>query len=170
MHGSSQLTLTLALAFMLICLGCNHALAQNELFRCSVQYKCSDVKELVWAMSDERCHVFHNDCLLKVEQCARKNSGRSELIETTREICKPSCTKECPDIYDPVCAQIFQEEYLTFSNECEMRNYICTNERRKLNILNNYERIVYRLSFILIQRTHLFPSVNAWNSQLVRSR
>ncbi|EDV48585.1 uncharacterized protein LOC6551821 [Drosophila erecta] len=129
MHGSSQLPLTLALAFALLCVGCTQVHAQDGLFRCSVQYRCSDEKELAWAMADERCYVFHNNCLLKVEQCARKSSGRSELVETSREICKPSCTKDCPVIYEPVCAQIFQEEYLTFSNECEMRNYICTNER-----------------------------------------
>ncbi|XP_017039899.1 uncharacterized protein LOC108087169 [Drosophila ficusphila] len=131
MHGSSKLTLTLALAFVLIFLGSTQSKAQEggDLFRCNVQYKCSDEKELVWAMADERCHVFHNKCLLKVEQCARRNSGRSELIETTKEICKPNCTKFCADVFDPVCAQIFQEDYITFSNECEMRNHICTNER-----------------------------------------
>ncbi|XP_017084479.1 uncharacterized protein LOC108116889 [Drosophila eugracilis] len=129
MHGSSRLTVTLALAFLLTYLGCTQAQNQGDLFRCNVQYRCSDEKQLVWAVADERCHVFHNSCLLKVEQCARKNSGKTDLIETTKEICKPMCTKVCPDVYDPVCAQIFQEEYITFSNECEMRNYICTNER-----------------------------------------
>jgi len=132
MHGSSKLALTLA--FVLTYLGSTQAQGQGDLFRCNVQYRCSDEKELVWAMADERCHVFHNRCLLKVEQCARKNSDKSELVETTREICKPHCTKVCADVYDPVCAQIFQEEYITFSNECEMRNNICTNERRKLHI------------------------------------
>ncbi|XP_017102069.2 uncharacterized protein [Drosophila bipectinata] len=128
MHGISKLTLTLALGTLLFYLGFTTA-QEGALFRCNVQYKCSSEKELVWAMADERCFVFHNRCLLQVEQCSRNSSGRTELIETDRETCKPSCTKVCLDTYDPVCAQIFQEDYITFSNECEMRNYICFNER-----------------------------------------
>ncbi|XP_020813399.1 uncharacterized protein LOC110188144 [Drosophila serrata] len=128
MHGMSSLTFALTLVLLIVYPGCVQG-QEGNLFRCNVQYKCSAEKELVWAMADERCHVFHNRCLLTVEQCARRNSGQSELIESTKEICKPSCVKKCLDSYDPVCAQIFQEEYITFSNECEMRNYICTNER-----------------------------------------
>ncbi|EDV42662.1 uncharacterized protein Dana_GF18105 [Drosophila ananassae] len=128
MHGISKLTLTLALGILLFYLGFTSA-QEDALFRCSVQYKCSADKELVWAMADELCFVFHNRCLMQVEQCSRKSSGRTELVETDRETCKPNCPRVCGDVYDPVCAQIFQEEYITFSNECEMLNSICSNEK-----------------------------------------
>ncbi|EDV91533.1 GH13521 [Drosophila grimshawi] len=103
--------------------------ARHSLFDCNVQYKCSGEKEYVWATDEERCHIIHNRCLLKVEQCARRNQGKSELVETDRETCKQNCEKVCMRNFEPVCAQFFQEEYITFSNECEMRNYMCTHER-----------------------------------------
>ncbi|XP_002137283.2 uncharacterized protein [Drosophila pseudoobscura] len=128
MHRTMELLKILSLGILLTVLGCISA-EEYSLFDCSVKYKCSGEKALVWATADERCFVFHNKCLMRVEQCARSFSGRSELIETDRETCKPTCTKDCLDLYEPVCAQIFQEEYITFSNECEMRNNLCENER-----------------------------------------
>ncbi|EDW67925.1 uncharacterized protein [Drosophila virilis] len=127
MPSRNILVLASALAILLTKL--EQGQARHSLFDCNVQYKCSDEKEYVWATDEERCHVFHNRCLLKVEQCARVSQGKSELIETDKEICKQSCVKACKRNFEPVCAQFFQEEYLTFSNECEMRNYMCTKER-----------------------------------------
>ncbi|XP_034665267.1 uncharacterized protein LOC117899392 [Drosophila subobscura] len=126
MHGTIKLIL--ALGSLLSLMGCIRAEAA-PLFDCSVKFRCSAEKDFVWATADERCFVFHNKCLMRVEQCARTASGKTELIETDRETCKPICNKICLDLYDPVCAQIFQEEYITFSNECEMRNSLCDNER-----------------------------------------
>lgn len=105
--------------------------ARHSLHECNVQYRCSDEKEYIWATDEERCHVFHNRCLLKVEQCARRNQNKSELVEKDRESCKQHCYIACEDVFEPLCAQFFQEEYLTFSNECEMRNYMCSKERGK---------------------------------------
>ncbi|XP_068156261.1 uncharacterized protein [Drosophila tropicalis] len=102
---------------------------EHKLFECSVKYKCSAVKDFVWAIDEERCYLFHNRCLFQVEQCARGLSGQTELTETDRKTCKQSCLQYCHDTYKPVCCQIFQEDYISFSNECEMRNYICENER-----------------------------------------
>ncbi|XP_022214573.2 uncharacterized protein LOC111069002 [Drosophila obscura] len=126
--GMRCIKLILELGSLLTVVGCSRA-EERSLFDCSVKYKCSAEKDFVWATADERCFIFHNKCLMRVEQCARSTSGRSELIETDRETCKPNCVKICLDSYDPVCAQIFQEEYITFSNECEMRNSLCENER-----------------------------------------
>lgn len=105
--------------------------ARHSLHECNVQYRCSDEKEYIWATDGQRCHVFHNRCLLKVEQCARQNRNKSELVEKDRETCKQHCHIECEDVFEPLCAQFFQEEYLTFNNECEMRNYMCSKERGK---------------------------------------
>ncbi|XP_064550106.1 uncharacterized protein LOC135436437 [Drosophila montana] len=129
MPNPSRNTLVLASALALLLTILGQALARHSLFDCNVKYKCSDEKEYVWATDEERCHVFHNRCLLKVEQCARLNQGKSELIEAEKETCKQNCVKACKRNFEPVCAQFFQEEYLTFSNECEMRNYMCTKER-----------------------------------------
>lgn len=130
MAKSSRNTLVLASALALLLTILEQG--QGRLFDCNVKYKCSDEKEYVWATDEERCHVFHNRCLLKVEQCARLDQGKSELLETEKEICQQSCVKACKRNFEPVCAQFFQEEYLTFSNECEMRNYMCTKERGEL--------------------------------------
>ncbi|ALC46287.1 CG7695, partial [Drosophila busckii] len=115
-------TLLVYLAYI----GASH---HHHLHHCSVQYRCSDIKDTVWAMDHERCHIFHNECLLKVEQCARQNAGKSELIETDEQSCRESCQLPCSDDFDPLCAQFFQEAYITFSNECEMRNYMCEHNR-----------------------------------------
>ncbi|XP_023173807.2 uncharacterized protein LOC111601459 [Drosophila hydei] len=125
--GKNQLALAIALSLLLVML--EETQARHSLFDCSVKYKCSAEKEYIWATDEERCHVFHNSCLLKVEQCARRDQGKSELVETDRETCKQTCERPCKKDFAPVCAQFFQEEYITFSNECEMRNYMCTKER-----------------------------------------
>ncbi|XP_017873870.1 PREDICTED: uncharacterized protein LOC108621202 [Drosophila arizonae] len=129
MWNSSKNQLALAIALLSLLAILKGTEARHSLFDCNVKYKCSAEKDYIWATDEERCHVIHNRCLLEVEQCARRDQGKAELVETDRETCKKTCERPCERNFEPVCAQFFQEEYITFSNECEMRNYICTHER-----------------------------------------
>ena len=88
---------------------------------------CTDIDDPVCAYSTtlERYLDFYNECQLNNYACNNPDEGYAKYSDG---ICPKECGKSCSKLFQPICAYSSKlDKYLDFSNDCELKNYVCKN-------------------------------------------
>ncbi|XP_037953262.1 uncharacterized protein LOC119683574 [Teleopsis dalmanni] len=111
------------LTILFLIVGIVSVLAVSE--PCPIRFKCSNEEKPVWALLDQDCQLYRNECHLKNANCQRQNRYEPVLVETTKEKCQEYCATICTADYRPVYAE-YRGKVREFPNACALESHKCT--------------------------------------------